>query len=206
MPVFQPFQTANGGPSFFLPTFPGGHTLLTMMPDPRNMAIAGPSAPPAMSAPPLPPAPKPMMADAQRIEFLSQFCGAEMKNKETGKELDKEPKPDEFGVRFLKPTEDMIYRHCFFQNTHDFLDVLETAALWPDFADVPLYLRPGQQEYDDTKADNKNNAFKVRCAWCRARFAGENAKALWERHAKAHWIKIGVLIIFLTICVSHTCS
>ncbi|KAG8786103.1 hypothetical protein FRB91_008258 [Serendipita sp. 411] len=124
-----------------------------------------------------------------REQYISQFDYVEMRMFNGREELAKKPAPNELGVVFHLPSSPDVNYDTFFQTTHDFLDLTEVLTLYPSFIDLPLNLRPSKFRYDATKNSDDLN-LRVRCLFCRGRFGGKNAKAIWERHVKEHWPKL----------------
>ena len=180
------------------PTTPGVYTPYSRPQQPRvTLKVASAvsadvlgepvSSTPSMTTPPA------MLIDTaspSRETFLEQFDYVEMRCKFTRNELAKKPYYNEIGVVFHSPAESSVTYDTFFQTTHDFLDVASTLHMFPTFVDLPLNLRPSKVRYDATK-QSEDLMLRVRCLFCRGRFGGKNAKAIWERHVKEHWPKQG---------------
>ncbi|CAG8620789.1 5949_t:CDS:2 [Acaulospora colombiana] len=131
-------------------------------------------------------------SDAQnRTVYLSHFDYIEMRCRLTQTELAKKPTTAEPGVIFHSPRDSSVTYDLFFQTTHDFLDISTALQMFPMFIDLPLGLRPSKCHYDATKNNPEDLMLRVRCLFCRGRFGGKNAKAIWERHVKEHWPKAG---------------
>jgi hypothetical protein len=126
----------------------------------------------------------------ERAVFLQEFDYVDMRSRLTRVELAKKPHFNEEGVLFHSPTDTSVSYDTVFQTTHDFLDLNTTLLLYPLFVDLPSHLRPSKARYDATK-QSEDQALRVRCLFCRGRFGGKNAKAIWERHVKEHWPKQG---------------
>jgi hypothetical protein len=127
-----------------------------------------------------------------RTAFLSHFDYIEMRCRLTQTELAKKPSAQEQGVIFHSPRDPSVTYDIFFQTTHDFLDISAALQMFPLFIDLPLGLRPSKAHYDATKNNPEDLTLRVRCLFCRGRFGGKNAKAIWERHVKEHWPKAGM--------------
>ncbi|KIM34395.1 hypothetical protein M408DRAFT_325802 [Serendipita vermifera MAFF 305830] len=154
-----------------------------------NLEVSGD----AVSAPPVSTSSAAMMlvdtaSSPPRAAYLERFDYIEMRCKMTRTELPKKPHPNEIGIVFHSPAEPYVTYDTFFQTTHDFLDVSSTLHVFPTFVDLPLHLRPSKVRYDATK-QSEDLMLRVRCLFCRGRFGGKNAKAIWERHVKEHWPK-----------------
>lgn len=128
--------------------------------------------------------------ESTRSIFLKQFDYVEMRCFTSRVELPKRPSISEAGVNFHSPATTGINYDFFFQTTHEFLDLPQTLRLYPMFIDLPLEFRPSKARYDATK-NSEDLMLRVRCLFCRGRFGGKNAKAIWERHVKEHWPKLG---------------
>lgn len=125
-----------------------------------------------------------------RALFLKQFDYVEMRCFVSRVELPKRPCASETGVVFHSPAISSVSYDTFFQTTHDFLDLSQALRMFPFFVDLPMELRPSKARYDATK-NSDDLMLRVRCLFCRGRFGGKNAKAIWERHVKEHWPKLG---------------
>lgn len=126
-----------------------------------------------------------------RAAFVAQYDYVEMKlhgSRDQRDELAKKPFPGEPGVIYHSPSNPNVTYDTIFQTTHDFIDLAETIRYYPTFVDLPLELRPSKTRYDATK-NSDDLMLRVRCLFCRGRFGGKNAKAIWERHVKEHWPK-----------------
>ncbi|KAG8824656.1 Rho GTPase protein rac1 [Serendipita sp. 399] len=123
-----------------------------------------------------------------RDQYVAQFDYVEMRMFNGREELAKKPASNELGVVFHSPSDPNVNYDTIFQTTHDFLDLAEALTMYPSFIDLPLSLRPSKLRYDATK-NSDDLSLRVRCLFCRGRFGGKNAKAIWERHVKEHWPK-----------------
>jgi hypothetical protein len=150
------------------------------------------STAPTSTAPPTTttPIPNDNNDDVKRANFLAKFDYVHMRSRWTRIELAKMPYLNEDGVLFHSPAVPSVTYNTIFQTTHDFLELGITLHMYPTFVDLPLHLRPSKARYDATK-QSEDQSLRVRCLFCRGRFGGKNAKAIWERHVKEHWPKQG---------------
>lgn len=186
----------------------------------QQEAIAGPSSAPAPAArtkarldPPQPHAQPPVrklakvasgsrnithisgpMTPAQRAAYITRYTYADMRDMlfhSSGPLLPKVPSLHETAVIFHAPDAPGVDYGLFRKGTHDFLDFDTTFTLYPTYCLLPVEMKPTKDDWDDTRDADQEEARKVRCLFCRARFGGRNAKAMWERHAREHWDKGG---------------
>lgn len=134
------------------------------------------------------------MTAAQRAACLARYTYADMRETSShsfGPLLPKIPSPHENAVVFHAPDAPDVNYDLFRKTTHDFLDFDATFAFYPTYCLLPVEMKPSKDDWDDTRDADQEDARKVRCLFCRARFGGRNAKAMWERHAREHWDKGG---------------
>ena len=135
-----------------------------------------------------------LITPAQRAAFLARFTYADMRDTSSnimGPLLPKIPSPYETGVIFHAPNAPGVDYTLIRKATHDFLDFDATFAIYPTYCLLPIAMKPNKGDWDDTRDTEQDEARKVRCLFCRARFGGRNAKAMWERHSREHWDKGG---------------
>lgn len=188
------------------------------MPYQQQQAIAGPSSAPAiaprskartpqrLAQPPIRKSSKvagstrnnthngELMTPAQRAAYLARYNYADMRDMTShsaGTLLPKIPSPYEMAVIFHAPDAPAVDYALFRKSTHEFLDFDATFAFYPTYCLLPAAMKPSKVDWDDTRDADQEDASKVRCLFCRARFGGRNAKAMWERHAREHWDKGG---------------
>ena len=134
------------------------------------------------------------MTPARRAAYLARYTYADMRDisfHSTGPLLTKIPSPYEMAVIFHAPDAPGVDYSLFRKSTHDFLDFDATFTFYPTYCLLPAAMKPSKVDWDDTRDADQEEANKVRCLFCRARFGGRNAKAMWERHAREHWDKGG---------------
>lgn len=134
------------------------------------------------------------MTAAQRPAYIARYAYADMRDASfhsPGPLLPKIPSPHEAAVIFHAPDAPGVDYGLFRKATHDFLDFDATFALYPTYCLLPATMKPTREDWDDTRDVDQEEGRKVRCLFCRSRFGGRNAKAMWERHAREHWDKGG---------------
>lgn len=134
------------------------------------------------------------MTPAQRAAYVARYTYADMRDTSfhsPGPLLPKIPSLYEAAVIFHTPDAPGVDYTLFRKATHDFLDFDTTFTLYPTYCSLPAEMKPSKDDWDDTRDADQDEARKVRCLFCRARFGGRNAKAMWERHAREHWDKGG---------------
>ena len=133
------------------------------------------------------------MPSAQRAAYIARFTYAGMRDTSVHSSplLPKVPSSHDVGVIFHAPDAPGVDYSLFRKTTHNFLDFDTTFALYPTYCLLPVEMKPSKDDWDDTREADQDDACKVRCLFCRARFGGRNAKAMWERHAREHWDKGG---------------
>jgi hypothetical protein len=134
------------------------------------------------------------MTPAQRAAYLDGYTYADMRDTSfhsPGPLLPKIPSQYETAVIFHDPDAPGVDYTLLRKATHDFLDFDTTFTLYPTYCLLPAAMKPSKDDWDDTRDTDQDDARKVRCLFCRARFGGRNAKAMWERHAREHWDKGG---------------
>jgi hypothetical protein len=182
----------------------------------QHEAIAGPSSGPAIAPiAPRPHAQPPMrkltkvasgsgarnnthnggpMTPAQRAAYIARYTYADMRDTSLhspGPLLPKIPSTHEAAIIFHSPDTPGVDYLLFRKATHDFLDFDAAFTFYPTYCLLPAEMKPSKEDWDDTRDADQDEARKVRCLFCRARFGGRNAKAMWERHAREHWDKGG---------------
>jgi len=134
------------------------------------------------------------MEPAQRAAYITRFTYADMRDMSLhnpGPLLPKIPSPHETAVIFYAPDAPGADYTLVRKATHNFLDFDATFTLYATYCLLPAVMKPNKDDWDDTRDADQDDARKVRCLFCRARFGGRNAKAMWERHAREHWDKGG---------------
>jgi len=134
------------------------------------------------------------MTPAQRTAYIAQYTYADMRETSVhapGRLLPKIPSPHETAVHFYAPNAPGVDYSLFRKTTHNFLDFDATFELYPTYPLLPVAMKPSKEDWDETRDADQEEGQKVRCLFCRSRFGGRNAKAMWERHAKEHWEKGG---------------
>ena len=134
------------------------------------------------------------MTPAQRAAYVARYTYADMRDTSVhspGPLLPKIPSLYETAVIFHAPDAPGVDYDLFRKATHDFLDFDTTFTLYATYCLLPPAIKPSKDDWDDTRDADQDDARKVRCLFCRARFGGRNAKAMWERHAREHWDKGG---------------
>jgi hypothetical protein len=134
------------------------------------------------------------MTSAERAAYLARFTYPDAYDASFPRPvpfLPKVPAPREVGVMYHAPDASGVDYALFRRTTHDFLDFDATFARYPIYDLLPNAMKPSKEDWDYARDADSVEARKVRCLFCRARFGGRNAKAMWERHAREHWEKGG---------------
>lgn len=134
------------------------------------------------------------MTSAQRAAYIARYTYADMQDTSVhpaGPLLPKIPSSHETAVTFHAPDAPGVDYSLFRKATHDFLEFDATFDLYPTYCLLPAAMKPIREDWDGTRDADQDEGRKVRCLFCRSRFGGRNAKAMWERHAREHWDKGG---------------